>query len=113
MPSVIDSRPPAPLRYAKHANSLKDIKPTANKMAALMDTDQSIRSKLLSNSSSSRIATAAAAATSGDNSVNFTRPLKTSTAVCLSDLRGRMANETPPTSSAAFKQPRTNYVSKV
>lgn len=112
MPNVIDSRPPAPLRYAKHANSLKDIKP--NKMGTstsnsgyLMDMGDSIRSKLFSNGSSSRAAAAVAATTSNvDSSMNFTRPLKTSTAVCLNDLRGRMAEPT-----SASKQSRANVKS--
>lgn len=51
-----------------------------------METGDTIRSKLLSNS---RGMNDNQALTGQDSSVNFVRPLKTSTAVCLTNLKSR------------------------
>lgn len=84
MPNGLDSRPPPPpLHYAKHTNSMREVKSTktTSNGGFLMDTGDSIRSKLMNNGSLSRATV--------DNSMNFVRPLKTSTAVCLNEVRGR------------------------
>lgn len=95
LPSMLECNPKlnsqsanlASQHYAKHANSMREVKPTKiGGGAYLMETGDTIRAKLISNS---RAALENAALTGQDNSVNFVRPLKTSTAVCLANLKSR------------------------
>jgi hypothetical protein len=76
--------------YAKHANSMREVKPTKIGGGYLMETGDTIRSKLLSNS---RGMHDNQALTGQDSSVNFVRPLKTSTAVCLTNLKSRSGGD--------------------
>ena len=76
--------------YAKHANSMREVKPTKIGGGYLMDTGDTIRSKLLSNSRGTHDNQAL---TGQDSSVNFVRPLKTSTAVCLTNLKSRSGGD--------------------
>lgn len=90
---VIENRPSQQQQqpthhYAKHTNSMREIK-SSRLNGILPDSGNMIRSKLMSNGSGIR-------GVGQDSSVNFVRPLKTSTALCLADLRAKpIGNQLP------------------
>ena len=78
--------PPTKNYYTKHTGSMKEIKSNyANNSRRTLD-DDNIRNKLLKNSNQNLIARHPNMDETNTNSIHFVRPLKTSTAVCLTDL---------------------------
>ena len=76
--------------YSKHTSSMKEIKSnllnSANmRRASCLGDDANIRAKLLSNNMMSH-QQQGRQSSKGSDSMQFVRPLKTSTAVCLTDL---------------------------